>query len=159
MEIVGFSGLQTTFGGRTADWKARIKAGLPVKFDPGLHSGRPRVFDSETVTAWLIDQALAEAGKTGTLDRSQEQAKLFKVQADRQTLALQRELGEMIPGAVVEKVWSGMTSAARARLLAVPSRLAAECSGQPFEIIASRAEELIYQALEEIHAYNPEDYQ
>jgi phage terminase Nu1 subunit (DNA packaging protein) len=136
-----------------------VRDGLPIKTDPGPHSGRPRIFDSEIVTAWLIDQALAEAGKTGALDRGQEQARLFAVQADRQTLALQRELGEMIPGAVVEKVWSGMTSAARARLLAVPSRLAAECSGQPFEIIASRAEELIFQALEEIHQYNPEDYQ
>ncbi len=121
MDLIGFSGLQSIFGGSTSLWKGRVRDGLPIKTDPGPHSGRPRIFDSEIVTAWLIDQALAEAGKTGALDRGQEQARLFAVQADRQTLALQRELGEMIPGAVVEKVWSGMTSAARARLLAVPS--------------------------------------
>jgi hypothetical protein len=58
----------------------------------------------------------------------------------------------------VEKVWSGMTTNARARLLALPNRLAAECNGQEFPIIASRAEELVYEALAEIHAYDPADY-
>jgi phage terminase Nu1 subunit (DNA packaging protein) len=135
-----------------------IKAGMPIQ-TRAAHRGQSHEFDTADVFAWQMAKALSRAGGAGELDRNQEQARLFKFQASRQELALQRKQADLIPGAVVEKVWSGMTTAARARLLALPSRLGAECALQPFPIIASRAEELIFEALAEIHEYNPSDYQ
>lgn len=157
MEIIGFSGLQSVFGGPIAAWKRRVKAGCPVLKEPGLRSGRARTFDSIVVYRWLLVNEPARL-EIGELDRAQEQAQLFKIQAQRQALALAREKNQLLPAETVEKVWGGMTTAARARLLALPSRLAAECSGQDFSIIATRGEELVYEVLAELHRYDPSDY-
>lgn len=155
MELVGFSGLQTVFGGSTSLWKARIKAGLPVKFDPGLHSGKPRVYDSEDVHQWLVEQA---TGQPGNLIPAQEKAHLDLVSRQLKELDLASRKGDLLDAALVEKVWSGLTGAARQRLLGLPNRLASECNGQEFSIILSRSEELIHECLNELHQYDPNDY-
>lgn len=157
MDITGFSGLQSVFGGTSATWKSRIKAGLPVKTDYPARSGKARVFDSVECYGWLLRNEPARLAG-GDLDKNQEQAQLFKIQAQRQALALAREKTELIPAPIVETVWSGMTSAARQRLLGLPNRLAATCADCSFSLIESRATDLVHEALEEIHAYDPADY-
>jgi phage terminase Nu1 subunit (DNA packaging protein) len=157
MEIIGFSGLQAAFGGTIATWKARVKEGLPVTYEPGLRSGKARKFDSVSVFQWLVSHESATPGN-GLLDRNQEQARLYRTQEKRQALALARETGALIPGEIVERVWSGMTNAAKQRLLALPTRIAAECAGQSFAIIEARAQELVWNALDEIGDYRVEDY-
>jgi phage terminase Nu1 subunit (DNA packaging protein) len=157
MEITGFSGLQAVFGGTIATWKAKIKAGLPVKSEPGLRSGKARIFDSIEVYGWLIRNEPARLA-CGELDKNQEQAQLFKIQAERQALALAREKTELIPATVVERVWAGFTTAARGRLLTLPSRLAAQCHEQSFSAVECHAREIVYEALNEIADYDPQDY-
>ena len=67
--------------------------------------------------------------------------------------------GDLIPSLTIEKVWSGMTGAARAKLLSLPYKLAFSCHSKPdFDAIENTARELIYEALNEIHAYTPADY-
>lgn len=157
MDLIGFSGLESVFGGTVATWKKRVKDGLPVKVEPGTRSGKARIFDSIEVYGWLLRNE-PQRLEGGELDKNQEQAQLFKVQRERQALALAREKTELIPANVVERVWSGFTGAARQRLLALPSRLAAQCHGQSFAVVDSHAREIVYEALSELSEYNPQDY-
>ena len=157
MDITGFSGLQAVFGGTSATWKSRLKAGLPVKLDHPARSGKARTFDSVEVYNWLLRHEPARLAG-GDLDKNQEQALLFKIQAQRQALALAREKVELIPATTVENVWAGMTNAARQRLLGLPNRLAATCANCSFSLIEARSTDLIFEALEEIHAFDPADY-
>ena len=156
MELTGFAGLQAAFGGTASLWKARVKAGLPILSEPGLRSGKARLFDSVAVFAWL--QEHEPARPCGNLDRNQEQAALFAVQRELKALELAQRKTELIPADVVQRVWSGFTGAARARLLALPSRLAANCCQQGFEEVEHRARAIVYEALNEISEYNPADY-
>ena len=112
MELTGFAGLQAAFGGTTVLWKARVKAGLPILSEPGLRSGKARLFDSVAVFAWL--QEHEPARPCGNLDRNQEQAALFAVQRELKALELAQRKTELIPADVVQRVWSGFTGAARA---------------------------------------------
>jgi hypothetical protein len=67
--------------------------------------------------------------------------------------------GTLIDAKTVERVWGGMTGACRAHLLAMPYRFAiAATSANGMAAIESAARDLIYEALENIHAYNPKDY-
>lgn len=85
------------------------------------------------------------------LARSQRQ------KIDLEIGVMQRDL---IPASTVETTWSGMTTAARARLLALPYRLAVDAIAADgvFARIESAAHELIREALEELHAYDSRDY-
>lgn len=157
MEITGFSGLQAVFGGTIATWKTKIKAGLPVKVEPGIRSGKARIFDSIEVFGWLLLNEPARL-ECGDLDKNQEQALLFKIQAQRQALALAKDKMELIPADVVQQVWSGFTGAARQRLLALPPRLASQCHDQSFGVIEHHAQQIVYEALNELSDYNPQDY-
>lgn len=157
MDIIGFSGLQSVFGGTSATWKAKIKAGLPIKSEPGLRSGKARVFDSVAVYDWLLINEPSRLGVTG-IDRNLEQGLLFQVQRKRQELALAKEKAELIPGPIVEKVWAGFVGAARQRLLALPPRLAAQCNEQSYTEVECHAREIVYEALNELSEYNPQDY-
>lgn len=157
MDITGFSGLQAVFGGTSSTWKSRIKAGLPVKSEPGLRSGKARIFDSVEVFRWLCTNEAARLA-CGDLDRSQEQAMLFHVQRKRQEIALERDKLNLIPADVVERVWAGFTTAARARLLGLPNRLAASCAEQSSLVIDQCATEIVCEALSELSTYDPADY-
>mgnify|MGYP003381734947 CR=1 FL=1 len=66
--------------------------------------------------------------------------------------------GTLIDAKTVERVWSGMTSACRANLLALPYRLATNCYGGDFATIETKARELIYEALTNLSKFDPRDY-
>ena len=67
--------------------------------------------------------------------------------------------GELIPAPIVERVWSGMTGACRAHLLSLPYRLAvAAVAVDGAAAVEEAARKLIFEALENIHAFNPADY-
>jgi hypothetical protein len=123
--------------------------------DPGLRSGLARKFDSQAVHAWLLEQATG----AGTLIPAQEKAHLDLVSRKLKELDLAEREGRLLDAGVVEKVWSGLTGAARQRLLGLPNRLASETAHQEFAVVYSRAEEIVHESLNELHQFDPRDYQ
>ena len=66
--------------------------------------------------------------------------------------------GTLIDAKTVERVWSGMTGAARQHLLSLPYRLATNCYGGDFATIETKARELIYESLTNLSKFDPRDY-
>jgi phage terminase Nu1 subunit (DNA packaging protein) len=92
-------------------------------------------------------------------DYAVERTRLTKAQADKVEMEIKVLAGELLPATLVETVWGNMTSAARQRLLAVPYRMAtAALSADSFAAIETAAAELIREALNELHHYDPADY-
>ena len=92
-------------------------------------------------------------------DYAVERTRLTKAQADKVEMEIKVLAGELLPATLVETVWGNMTSAARQRLLAVPYRMAtAALSADSFAEIETAAAELIREALNELHHYDPADY-
>jgi len=93
-------------------------------------------------------------------DYAVERTRLTKAQADKVEMEIKVLAGELLPASLVAHVWGGMTTAARQRLLAIPYRMAtAALSADSFAAIETAANELIREALNELHQYNPADYQ
>ena len=100
-------------------------------------------------------------GRAGEEKRAyaEERTRLTKAQADKTELELQILRAGVIQASVVQTVWGRMTSAARARLLAMPYRIAhAALSANTFQEIEAAATALIAEALDELHEYSPDDY-
>ena len=88
-----------------------------------------------------------------------ERTRLIKAQANKTELELRAMQASVIEASVVEAVWGAMTSAARARLLALPYRIAqAAVQSGDFDAIERSAADLIGEVLNEIHEYDPGDY-
>ena len=156
MELVGIAALTDTFGCVEKTWKDRIKLGMPVKI-PASKRGLAHTFDSVDVANWLLSQA-----SNGDEDVNPAVEKALLDRARRRVVDLDYETKRalLIPADVVEATWSGMTSAARQRLLAIPYRIAmaAQSADGNFARIESAATELVREALEELHAYDANDY-
>lgn len=101
-------------------------------------------------------------GRAGTekRDYAVERTRLTKAQADKVEMEINVLAGQLFPAEVVESVWSGMTAAARQRLLGLPYRLATSAlAADSFAAIENAAFELITEALNELHRFDPADYQ
>lgn len=100
-------------------------------------------------------------GRAGEEKRAyaEERTRLTKAQADKTELELQILKAGVVHATTIQTVWGRMTGAARARLLALPYRLAqAALAATDFDSIETSAAELIAEALLELHDYNPADY-
>lgn len=58
----------------------------------------------------------------GTLNLGEERARLASAQADRAELEVKQLTGELIPAAVILESWEPVVGAARAKVLAIPSK-------------------------------------
>jgi hypothetical protein len=156
MELIGIIALTNTFGGCEKTWKSRIKEGMPVK-QPAQKRGVSHIFDSVDVADWLFNRV---SNGDEDINPSVEKALLDRARRRLVDLDYDTRKALLIPAATVETVWSGMTTAARARLLALPYRLAsaAVSADGNFAEIEQAAGELIREALEELHAFDPRDY-
>ena len=95
---------------------------LPVADPAPQGSRRGHRFDIRAVYEWSIGRMIG--GDADMLDLGQERARLAKVQADRQEIALERERGELVPIEHVADVVGEEYTRVRARLLAVPPKCA-----------------------------------
>ncbi len=155
MELIGIIALTNTFGGCEKTWKDRIKSGMPVKV-PAQKRGVSHIFDSVAISEWLFDRCISG---DNDINPSVEKALLDRARRRLVDLDYDTRKATLIPAATVEATWSGMTSAARSRLLALPYRLAqAAIATSGFAEIEAAAADLIREALEELHEYNPADY-
>ena len=156
MELVGIAALTDTFGCVEKTWKDRIKLGMPVKI-PASKRGLAHTFDSVDVANWLLNQA---AGGDGDINPAIEKALLDRARRRVIDLDYETKKSLLIPASVVESTWANMTSAARQRLLAIPYRIAmaAVSADGVFGQVEAAANELIREALTELHAFDIADY-
>ena len=89
--------------------------------------GRGRFIAEEASAHYLRHLRETAAGRgaaagEGGLDLVAERARLAKAQADRQELELDVRRGKLVDGAEVRLLFGGMVTAARNRLLGVPSK-------------------------------------
>ena len=112
------------------------------------------LYDTPTALAAIYEQPANNQQALAT-------AKIANLEADTRLKELReaRDRRDLIPADVVERVWSGMTTAARQRLLALPYRLAtAALAADSFSTVEDAARTLIYEALTELHGFDPADY-
>mgnify|MGYP003586346038 CR=1 FL=1 len=105
---------------------------------------------------WLRAQWRKSVGFTddgAVYDYDQERARLTHHQANAAALEEQTKQGRLIPADLVKQTWSDLIMAARARLLALPSKLAGCAGSDPAEVEA-QARAIVYEALRELAASN-----
>ena len=106
--------------------------------------GRSHQFDITQVRAW-------RARKIGKLDPQEERARKDKAQADNVEIRNQVLLGNLLERESVESHWSDMVGNARAKLLALPTKLATVAvASESLEEIQHAAEKLVKEALTEL---------
>jgi hypothetical protein len=93
---------------------------------PAEKKGPNVMFSVRQVSDWLRSRDMETSG---TLDLGQERAKLTKLQAEKATLELEVARGNLIPLELVVETWQGHIGNARAKLLAMPAKAAAQTIG------------------------------
>lgn len=92
------------------------------------------------------------------LDLEQQKARLAKEQADKHALENATRRGELLECSVVERTWSSIFTALRARALSLPTKVAAELATmKDANRIRDRLTDEVHQILAEAAAYRPED--
>jgi hypothetical protein len=111
---------------------------------------KPAGEGSRGPTYWLKDLIAALYGRDD-LNATEEKAKLDKVKREREELKLAQDRKELLPASEVEEDWSKQVMNVRARLLALPGKLAPQAAveSDPVEV-EKVAKELIYEALTEL---------
>lgn len=120
-------------------------AGCPVaQRDP---QGRITKVDLAEMARWRIDRAAADNGNE--LDR--ERTRLTKAQADKTELEVAELRAELVRAPLIEQHWQAMVAAMRAKVVAIPSKVAPQVAG-PDDL--NRVQELmqavVFEALAEI---------
>lgn len=102
------------------------------------------LFVIDTLNTWLDSPA------GGDRDYTQERAKLTRLQAAKATLELEQQRGNLIPLDLVLGAWEGQIANCRAKLLALPSKVAAQAVGADYVEIEQLFKSVIYEALDEL---------
>ena len=88
---------------------------------------------------------------SGELDYTQERAKLTRLQAEKVTLDLEQQRGKLLPLEMVILAWQGQVANARAKLLALPPKVASQVLGmESYVEIEQAIRDIIYEALDEL---------
>jgi phage terminase Nu1 subunit (DNA packaging protein) len=112
---------------------------------PHAKKGKQVFFDMDPLKKWLDNRT------GGDLDYTQERAKLTRLQAEKVTLELEQQRGNLLPLEMVIEGWQGQISNARARLLALPPKAAAQVAGMDSYVEVEHViREIIYEALDEL---------
>ena len=114
-----------------------------------VQRGRETLVDLREVVQYRL-------GELGGLDLTAERARLARVQAERQELALARERGALLEAGDVQAVWEQYIAHCRARLLALPDTAAPRVVSLDVRGAADILRELVYEALTELARYNPD---
>ena len=108
--------------------------------------GRAHTYESRDALPLLYGQADSAA-----FDLNQERARLAHHQANNEALREAQNRGELLPRGLVIQTWQGIVAAARARLLALPTKAAHQLLGAR---TLAEAEEVVrghvYEALTEL---------
>ena len=117
----------------------------------GEKPGQAISFDTTVALPALYLGGLEDEGNTKRLDVKLEKAKLDRARRHLAEVTLAEKKRVLIPADSVQTHWSAMVSNCRARLLAIPSRLALSLAGvtDPHEI-NDIARGLVYESLTEL---------
>ena len=100
------------------------------------------------VSDWLRSR---DVESSGVLDLGQERAKLTKLQAEKTKLELEQQRGNLIPMELVLATWQSHIGNARAKLLALPPKIAGQVIAMDNYLeIEQFTTGLIYEALDEL---------
>ena len=106
--------------------------------------GRSHLYNSEEALPIIYSR------ETGVYDSDQERARLTHHQANIAALDEQIKEKSLIPADVVLDRWQQILANVRARLLSIPSSLAATCANAKRDTVEEKAAELVRQALDEL---------
>ena len=111
---------------------------------PHTKTGKQVFFNLDDLDEWLNTRS------GGELDYTQERAKLTKLQAEKVSLELEQLRGTLLPTEMVVVGWMGHVANARAKLLALPAKAAAEIVGMERLEIEQLLTTFIHEALDEL---------
>ncbi|MBT4442153.1 MAG: hypothetical protein HOD01_02455 [Oceanospirillaceae bacterium] len=112
---------------------------------PHIKKGKQVFFNIDTLNTWLDNRA------GGDLDYTQERAKLTRLQAEKVTLDLEQQRGKLLPLEMVILAWQGQVANARAKLLALPPKVASQVlSMESYVEVELAIKDMIYEALDEL---------
>tara|TARA_B110001469_G_C9617871_1_gene307767 strand:+ start:58 stop:570 length:513 start_codon:yes stop_codon:yes gene_type:complete len=115
---------------------------------PAEQNGKLVVFSVRVVSDWLRSR---DVESSGVLDLGQERAKLTKLQAEKTKLELEQQRGNLIPMELVLATWQSHIGNARAKLLALPPKIAGQVIAMDNYLeIEQFTTGLIYEALDEL---------
>lgn len=122
-----------------------------IEHTGGEKPGQAISYDTTVALPALYQVGLVGEGDTKRLDVKLERAKLDRAKRHLAEVALAEKKRVLIPAESVQTHWSAMVSNCRARLLAIPSRLALSLAGvnDPHEI-NDIARGLVCEALTEL---------
>lgn len=119
--------------------------GMPVHFQGGR--GTPSQYDTVACIEWRVNRSAA--GPDG-YDLTAERARLAHHQANIAALDEETKRKTLIPAEQVRTKWQDMLASFRARLLSLPTRIAASCVGLDESAIEKAARDLVHQSLDEL---------
>lgn len=102
---------------------------------------------------WMLDDFRRGLGvsEDGTVyDYEAERARFTFHQANSAEMEEQRKRRELIPAQEIRQAWADIVASARAKLLALPSRLAFSCAEKSAGDLEKEAQSIIYEALNEL---------
>jgi phage terminase Nu1 subunit (DNA packaging protein) len=122
----------------------------------------PDIEDERGTKKWLMARVVKHLQGQGAgpqkLDRGQEDARLKRAQADKLEMELALRRGELVAAEDVGEYLAGILSALRAKMLALPKRLAPVVIGlkKPAEV-SNRMEKDVHEALLELAGLDPDE--
>jgi len=122
---------------------------------PHTKTGKQVFFNLDDLNEWLNTRS------GGELDYTQERAKLTRLQAEKVTLELEQQRGNLLPMELVIAAWQGHIANARAKLLALPPKAASQVLGMESYLEVEHAiREIIYEALDDLASDGvPKEYE
>ena len=120
-----------------------------VEYVDGKHGAK--MYESTLVLPILYNVA-----KAGDLDLQAERARLSYHQANKASLEEREASGELVNINEIEKEWISLMAAFRAKMLGMPTKLAAQLCGLETKTeIRAMVNGMIESALEELEDYDP----
>ncbi len=120
-----------------------VRKGCPV-IENGK-KGVPSKYDTVAVINWVYQD------NDDGLDLQQEKAKLAKMQTEKAAIQIAEMKGELVDAEEVKESWITMITACRAKLLALPTKIAGDVFGVNTQAeIQAIIKREIYQALTEL---------
>ena len=116
-------------------------------------NGRSHSYESKTALPILYGHGKKD---DESYDLTEERARLAHHQANIAALDEQVKEKTLIPAEVVKDAWQSIFANVRARVLSIPTTLAASCANASRDDVENKASELVRQALEEL--VNDVDY-
>lgn len=121
---------------------------------PYVEKGGPGTsykFDSAQVIEWRVDQAVEKAADSAAKGKGEPLTRKITAEAALAELKLDRELGRLVAIEDVEKTWDKLSTACRARLLAIPARIGPVAfAAESVDDVRDLIEESIHLALNEL---------